>query len=136
MKKIIKKFMIIGLFLIINQTACRDFTFTIHIPSMQTHATEQDRKKITAWKSFIKQYVVAYAIHYCGQTFTHVVLENNRHLAESPLALLLLAAQAYTSFSISQNAQEAIGNKDHLPAYDWANFWGFVSACYSKKIHC
>lgn len=128
-----KNLLILILFFNIFCCESKNITVTFHIPPFPTTQNSERQKSLIAWKSFLKQCMVAYGVHYCGQSFTHNLFKNNRDLARSPLAFLISIAQTYTSMCVSNSIQELIAHEDRLPAYGWAHFWGWLAALESDK---
>ena len=128
-----KKLLIIMMLCINFHIFCKSVTFSINIPSTESNVVIN--KNFIEWKSFIKQYIVAYAIHYCGQTFTRILYKKNRHLADFPIAPLLSFAQAYTAFCLSYSVQELLAHDDQVKTNIWANFLGWLSAIVSEKTN-
>jgi len=96
-------------------------------------AYQDARRNLKNWKSFVKQFTAALAIHYCGQTFTNTLYSHNRDIDDSLLKVLISVGQLITAANITDSVEEVIAHHDNARKSDWAHFWGCLLAIYCKK---
>ncbi len=96
---------------------------------------QQNQSHIHAWKSFIKQFVAAYAIYYADQTVTHTVYETNPAIRENIILRSLLSLGLFFfANDASVDTLDLIANYDKTRRYGWAHFWGWLVATQTPKV--
>ena len=129
----VKKLLLFTILLWLVGTAQADIEVSITWEPLQEQIA-QNHNKLHAWRSFIKQLGVAFAIHYGGQTVTNTIYTTNPAVKNSLIRPILSLTQLFFASDVTSDSLDSIAAYDKTRHYGWAHFWGWLCATTMPKV--